>query len=150
MCCMHQVLSVSYFCFLLFSPPFVFLFVWLFLCLLSLQNFDVSKIINEQGCLEAAEDWIEKNMLSIASYTFILLFFQVSLCFYLFALHFCVKCLKEKIFVKVMPPFIYIDLFRYWASVLRRTYAPTSLRRRPSGTDNCGLPPLCSTVCPVA
>ncbi|XP_019873956.2 tetraspanin-5 isoform X1 [Aethina tumida] len=45
-------------------------------------NFDVSKIINEQGCLEAAEDWIEKNMLSIASYTFILLFFQIlGICF---------------------------------------------------------------------
>ncbi|CAG9857734.1 unnamed protein product [Phyllotreta striolata] len=37
-------------------------------------NFDVSKIINEQGCLEAIEDWTEKNMISIASCIFVVLF----------------------------------------------------------------------------
>lgn len=59
-----------------FPNVFVILFsVLLFLCA---QNYDVSKIINERGCLEAIEDWIEKNMISIASCTFIILFFEVS------------------------------------------------------------------------
>lgn len=44
--------------------------------------FDVSKIINEQGCLEAVEEWTEKNMISLASCSFIVLFFQIlGICF---------------------------------------------------------------------
>ncbi|XP_019764774.1 tetraspanin-5-like isoform X1 [Dendroctonus ponderosae] len=44
--------------------------------------FDVSKIIYEQGCLEAVEEWTEKNMISLASYGFLLLFFQIlGICF---------------------------------------------------------------------
>ncbi|XP_030755575.1 tetraspanin-5 isoform X1 [Sitophilus oryzae] len=44
--------------------------------------FDVSKIINEQGCLEAVEEWTEKNMISIASCTFVVLFLQIlGICF---------------------------------------------------------------------
>lgn len=43
-----------------------------------LQNADLSKIINEQGCLEAIEEWTEQNMISLASCTFVILLFQVS------------------------------------------------------------------------
>lgn len=43
-----------------------------------LQNADLSKIINEQGCLEAIEEWTEQNMISLASCTFVILFCQVS------------------------------------------------------------------------
>ncbi|CAH1099683.1 unnamed protein product [Psylliodes chrysocephalus] len=45
-------------------------------------SFDVSKIINEQGCLEAIEDWTEKNMISIASCIFVVLFCHIlGICF---------------------------------------------------------------------
>ncbi|XP_076260649.1 tetraspanin 26A isoform X2 [Rhynchophorus ferrugineus] len=44
--------------------------------------FDVSKIINEQGCLEAVEEWTEKNFISIVSCSFVILFLQIlGICF---------------------------------------------------------------------
>ncbi|XP_066147328.1 tetraspanin-5 isoform X1 [Euwallacea fornicatus] len=44
--------------------------------------FDVTKIINERGCLEAVEDWTEKNMITLASYCFLLFFLQIlGICF---------------------------------------------------------------------
>jgi tetraspanin-5 len=47
-----------------------------------LQNFDVSKIINEKGCLEATEEWIERNMISLATCSFVILFMQIlGICF---------------------------------------------------------------------
>lgn len=46
-----------------------------------LQTFDVAKIINEQGCLEAIEEWTEQNMISLASCAFVVLFCQVSVNF---------------------------------------------------------------------
>jgi tetraspanin-5 len=45
-------------------------------------NFDVSKIINEKGCLEATEEWIERNMISLATCSFVILFMQIlGICF---------------------------------------------------------------------
>lgn len=57
-------------------------------CCISFQNFDVAKVVNEKGCLEATEEWIERNMILLATCTFIVLFFQVSnLYLFIFALH---------------------------------------------------------------
>lgn len=68
----------------------------LFRAFVILQNFDVSKIINEKGCLEATEEWIERNMISLATFGFIILFLQVSVlfCFYCFKY---LVCVLEKI-----------------------------------------------------
>ncbi|CAG9772965.1 unnamed protein product [Ceutorhynchus assimilis] len=44
--------------------------------------FDVSKIINEQGCMEAVEEWTEKNMITLMSCSILLLFLQIlGICF---------------------------------------------------------------------
>lgn len=39
----------------------------------------MSKIINERGCLEAMEEWAERNMISVTSGVIFILFFQVSI-----------------------------------------------------------------------
>ena len=31
------------------------------------QNFDVGKVINEKGCIQAGEEWMERHLLAIAS-----------------------------------------------------------------------------------
>lgn len=41
------------------------------------QNFDVSKIINEKGCVQAGEEWIERNMLHISTMGLSITFWQV-------------------------------------------------------------------------
>ncbi|XP_050303119.1 tetraspanin-5 isoform X1 [Anthonomus grandis grandis] len=44
--------------------------------------FDVSKIIYEQGCLEAVELWTEKNMITLTTYSIFVCFFQIlGICF---------------------------------------------------------------------
>ncbi|KAK9737594.1 Tetraspanin family [Popillia japonica] len=46
------------------------------------SKIDVSKVINEQGCLQAIEEWIEKNMIPLASCAIFILFFQIlGICF---------------------------------------------------------------------
>lgn len=75
---------------------FLFLFVLLIVLLfVSFQNFDVAKIINEKGCLEATEEWVERNMISLATCSFVVLFLQVSVfivffyfCFYHYSLRY--------------------------------------------------------------
>lgn len=43
---------------------------------------DLSKTINERGCLEAIEDWTEQNLISLASLVFLILFMQIlGICF---------------------------------------------------------------------
>ncbi|XP_055697024.1 tetraspanin-5 isoform X2 [Phlebotomus papatasi] len=45
-------------------------------------NFDVSKIINEKGCVQAGEEWMERNLIMIASSAIFLAFFQIlGICF---------------------------------------------------------------------
>lgn len=45
-------------------------------------NFDVSKIINEKGCVQAGEEWIERNLIIIASSAIFLIFMQIlGICF---------------------------------------------------------------------
>ncbi|XP_055679415.1 tetraspanin-5 isoform X2 [Lutzomyia longipalpis] len=45
-------------------------------------NFDVSKIIYEKGCVQAGEEWIERNLIMIASSAIFLAFFQIlGICF---------------------------------------------------------------------
>lgn len=46
-------------------------------CVVCHQNFDVSKIINEKGCLQAGEEWIERNVLNISSMGLFITFWQV-------------------------------------------------------------------------
>jgi len=31
------------------------------------QNFEVAKVIYEKGCIQAGEEWMERNLLAIAS-----------------------------------------------------------------------------------
>ncbi|XP_065157009.1 tetraspanin-5 isoform X1 [Atheta coriaria] len=45
-------------------------------------NDDVSKIVNEKGCLMAVEEWTERNMISLTTFAIIVLFFQIlGICF---------------------------------------------------------------------
>lgn len=76
---------------LLLTAHCFFLFVLFFvdfLLFVSFQNFDVGKIINEKGCLEATEEWVERNMISLATCSFVVLFLQVSVLLYFFAFAF--------------------------------------------------------------
>lgn len=57
---------------------FPFLYVILYFQPSDVSKIDVSKVINEQGCLQAIEEWIEKNMIPLASCAIFILFFQVS------------------------------------------------------------------------
>lgn len=68
---------------LAFYFRFELLFLFLFFCV-DFQNYDVSKIIHEKGCIQAGEEWMERNMLSVASCTVFIIFFQVI--FFLFRL----------------------------------------------------------------
>lgn len=43
----------------------------------TLQNFDVGKIINEKGCVQAGEEWMEHNLLIIAGIAVTTAFLQV-------------------------------------------------------------------------
>ncbi|KAK9871219.1 hypothetical protein WA026_011497 [Henosepilachna vigintioctopunctata] len=48
----------------------------------TLQNLNATLIINERGCLGALEDWMEKNMIPIATYIFVYFFFHIlGICF---------------------------------------------------------------------
>ncbi|KAK5649404.1 hypothetical protein RI129_000433 [Pyrocoelia pectoralis] len=45
-------------------------------------NFDVAKIINEKGCLQSAEEWIERNMITLTTCAIFILFAQIlGICF---------------------------------------------------------------------
>ncbi|XP_048512762.1 tetraspanin-5 isoform X1 [Athalia rosae] len=45
-------------------------------------NFDVAKVINEKGCIESAEEWMERNLLVIASGAVCTAFAQIlGICF---------------------------------------------------------------------
>lgn len=45
-------------------------------------NFDVAKIINEKGCLQSAEEWIERNMITLTTCAIFVLFAQIlGICF---------------------------------------------------------------------
>lgn len=41
------------------------------------QNYEVSKIINEKGCLPAGEEWLERNLLVVAGVAVGISFLQV-------------------------------------------------------------------------
>lgn len=51
------------------------------------QNFDVSKIVNEKGCIEAAEEWIEFNMISLTWHVIFIFFGQVGYNLFLFDIY---------------------------------------------------------------
>jgi len=58
----------------------VLLYVWMWACArieAFLQNFDVSKTIYEKGCILAAEQWMERNLLSISGLAVTITFLQV-------------------------------------------------------------------------
>lgn len=42
------------------------------------KNFDLSKVIHEMGCVQAGEQWMERNLISISTCAIFLAFFQVS------------------------------------------------------------------------
>lgn len=45
-------------------------------------NYDVSKIIYEKGCVQAGEEWVERNLIIIASTVIFLVFMQIlGICF---------------------------------------------------------------------
>uniref|UniRef100_A0A1B6D9T3 Tetraspanin n=1 Tax=Clastoptera arizonana TaxID=38151 RepID=A0A1B6D9T3_9HEMI len=45
-------------------------------------NFEVSKIINDKGCIQAGEEWIERNLLFIATMALAVTFLQIlGICF---------------------------------------------------------------------
>lgn len=45
-------------------------------------NLNASLVINESGCLEAIEEWLERNMIRIATYIFVYFFFHIlGICF---------------------------------------------------------------------
>lgn len=46
-----------------------------------IQSFDVSKIINEKGCVQAGEEWVERNLLVIVTTAITVSFCQA--CIYL-------------------------------------------------------------------
>ena len=41
------------------------------------QQYDVAKIINEKGCVQAGEEWMERNLLIIAGVAVATAFLQV-------------------------------------------------------------------------
>ena len=42
-----------------------------------LQNYDVGKIIYEKGCVQAGEEWVERNLLTLACTAVTIAFVQV-------------------------------------------------------------------------
>lgn len=45
-------------------------------------RYDLAKIINDKGCIIAVEEWIEKNIITIATFAIFILFFQIlGICF---------------------------------------------------------------------
>ena len=46
------------------------------------QNYDVGKIINEKGCVQAGEEWIEHNLLIVAGIAVATAFLQVTFFFF--------------------------------------------------------------------
>lgn len=124
---LFHIFVISFLC---FSCIFVF----------HLQKFDVSKIINEKGCLEATEEWIERNMISLATCCFVVLFLQVSVLFLLFTF-LLIPVLMYAIFSK-----LYVLFYRFWGFVSPRTYAPIFSHKKLSGIDSQELPQPSSTV----
>jgi hypothetical protein len=41
------------------------------------QQYDVAKIINEKGCVQAGEEWMERNLLIVAGFAVATAFLQV-------------------------------------------------------------------------
>jgi tetraspanin-5 len=41
------------------------------------QQYDVAKIINENGCIQAGEEWLERNLLVVAEIAVAAVFLQV-------------------------------------------------------------------------
>lgn len=51
---------------------------------MTLKNYEVSKIIYEKGCVQAGEEWVERNLIIISISAIVTVFFQVGFCFYSF------------------------------------------------------------------
>ncbi|KAK9505963.1 hypothetical protein O3M35_009916 [Rhynocoris fuscipes] len=46
------------------------------------NNYDASKIIHEKGCIQAGEEWVERNLLVIVTAAIIVSFLQIlGICF---------------------------------------------------------------------
>lgn len=58
------------------SLAFNFIFVW-FLFFLFFKPGEVSLIINEKGCLQAGEEWLEMNLVTVAGAAVGIAFLQV-------------------------------------------------------------------------
>ncbi|XP_014479246.1 PREDICTED: tetraspanin-5 isoform X2 [Dinoponera quadriceps] len=83
-------------------------------------NFEVAKVIYEKGCIQAGEEWMERNLLAIASGAVGTAFAQV---------HVGERCISV-----------------FWGSASRRTCARTYSRKRRSGIDNREPPRQCSIL----
>ena len=44
-----------------------------------LQNYDVAKIINDKGCLQAGEEWMERNLIVVVGVLVGIAFLQVNI-----------------------------------------------------------------------
>lgn len=56
--------------FFIYILYFLYMFVYF-------KNYEIAKIIYEKGCVQAGEEWMERNLIIIATIAIITIFFQV-------------------------------------------------------------------------
>lgn len=56
---------------------FVFVFSFLSYAYSLKKNFEIAKIIYDKGCVQAGEEWMERNLILISTSAIIAIFFQV-------------------------------------------------------------------------
>lgn len=88
------------------------------------QNQEISRTINEKGCVQAGEEWIERNLITISSFVIFLAFLQVIFSRILSSL-FSNWCDFNFITMNIF--------FRFWAFVLHKICVQTFLHNDQNG-----------------
>lgn len=70
----YYINDFYYYLFNLILFDFVFSF---FSYTYSLKSFEIAKIIYDKGCVQAGEEWMERNLILISTSAIIAIFFQV-------------------------------------------------------------------------
>lgn len=84
----------------------------------------MSRTINEKGCVQAGEEWVERNLIIISSTAIFLAFMQVCP---------AIPFSNENSWFYKMFTLVF---HRYWEYALRKIYAPTFLPRSQNGDES--------------
>lgn len=106
------------------------------------QSNDISRTINEKGCVQAGEEWVERNLIIISSTVIFLAFMQVCFDTPFFPTHlftiFCshsLFCNQTILHTANFFPHRLHFIFRFWVYVLRKICMQIFLLKSQNGDE---------------